>query len=55
MAQSGQVSNAKGTVQLFTAVGTKLQLALKSTVAAVIYRTVATLGFGVIGILVMVQ
>ncbi len=55
MVQSGQVISVKGAVQLFTAVSTILQQVLNSTVAAVIYRTVATLGFGATGILVMVQ
>ena len=49
MVQSGQVINAKGAVQLFTAVNTKLQQALNITVAAVIYRAVAILGFGATG------
>ena len=52
--QSGEKMNVKGAVQLLTAVSINLQQVLNSTVAAVIYRTVATLDFGVIGV-VMVQ
>ena len=55
MVQSGQVINVKGVVQLFTAVSTKLQLGLHNIAAAVIYRVVATLGFGATGIVVMAQ
>ena len=49
MVHSGHLINVKGAVQLFTAVSTKLQQALNSTVAAVLYRAVATLGFGATG------
>ena len=52
---SGQMISVLEVVQLFTAVSTKLQQVLNSTVAAVIYRTVATLGFGVNGIMKVVQ
>jgi hypothetical protein len=55
MVQSGQSICVLEVVQLFTAVSTKLQQVLHSTVAAVIYRIVATLGFGVIGIVATVQ
>ena len=55
MLQSGQVTNVLEAVQLFTAVSMKLRQVLNSTVAAVIYRTVATLDFGATGALVMVQ
>jgi hypothetical protein len=55
MVKSGQVINAKGAVQLFTAVNTKLQQALNITVAAVIYRAVATLDFGATRVVVMAQ
>ncbi len=48
MLQSGRVTSVVEVVQLFTAVSTKLQQVLHSTIAAVIYRTVATLGFGAI-------
>ncbi len=53
--KSGQVINVKGVVQLFTAVSTKPQQVLHSTIAAVISRTVATLGFGATGVVVMAQ
>ncbi len=55
MLQSGQVTNVLGAVQLFTAVSMKLRQVLNSTVAAVIYRTIATLDFGATGVVVMAQ
>jgi hypothetical protein len=54
-AQSGQVISVVEVVQLVMAVSTKLQQVLKSTVVAATFRAVTTLGFGVIGLLVMVQ
>ena len=53
MVHSGHLINVKGAIQLFTAVSTKLQQALNSTVAAVIYRAVATLGFGATGVVML--
>jgi hypothetical protein len=53
--QFGQVTNVVGIVRLVTAVSSKLQQVLKSTVAAAMFRVVTTLGFGVIGVVVMVQ
>jgi hypothetical protein len=47
MAKSGQVVSVLEVVQQLTAVSTKLQQVLNSTIAAAIYRIVATLGFGV--------
>ncbi len=55
MVSFGQKINALGAVQLFTAVSTKLQQALHSTIAAVISRTAITLGFGATGVTVMAQ
>ena len=53
--QFGQVTNVVGIVRLVTAVSSKLQQVLKSTVAAAMFRVVTTLGFGVIRVVVMVQ
>jgi hypothetical protein len=54
-AQFGQVASVVEVVQLVMAGGTKLQQVLKSTVVAAAFRAGTTLGFGVIGSLVMVQ
>jgi hypothetical protein len=53
--QSGQVTSVVDVVQLGIAVSTKLQQVLKGTVAVATFRAVTTSGFGVIGVLVMVQ
>ena len=53
--QSGQVIDVLEVVQSFIAASTKRQQALNNTVAAAIYRAVATLVFGVTGVVVMVQ
>jgi hypothetical protein len=55
MALSGGVTSVVEDVKLVTAVSTKLLQVLNSTVAAAIFRAVITLGFGVIGLLAMVQ
>jgi hypothetical protein len=55
MVLSGGVTSVVEDVKLVTAVSTKLLQVLNSTVAAAIFRAVITLGFGVIGLLVMVQ
>ncbi len=47
--QSGQVISVVGVVQLGMVVSTKLQQVLKSTVVAATFKAVTTLGFGVIG------
>jgi hypothetical protein len=54
-AQSGQITSVVEIVQLVMAVSTKLQQVLKSTAVAATFRAGTTLGFGVIGLLVMVQ
>ena len=54
-AQSEQVTSVVEVVQLVMAVSTKLQRVLKCTVVAATFRAGTTSGFGVIGILVMVQ
>ena len=53
--QSGQVIDVAEVVQSFMAVSTKLQQVFSNTVAAAIYRAVATLVFGATGVVVMVQ
>ena len=55
MVLSGGVTSVVEVVKLVTAVSTKLLQVLNSTVAAAIFRAVNTLGFGVIGMVVMVQ
>jgi hypothetical protein len=55
MVLSGGVTSVVEDVKLVTAVSTKLLQVLNSTVAGAIFRAVTTLGFGVIGLLVMVQ
>ena len=53
--RSGQATSVLEVAQFLMVVSTKLQRVLNSTVAAVTYRIVATLVFGVIGIVVTVQ
>lgn len=55
MAMFGRVTSAVEVVQLCTVVSTRLPQVLNSTVVAATFRAVPTLGFGVIGLPVMVQ
>ena len=55
MVQCGQVINAVEVVELVTVEGTEAQQVLNSTVVAATFRAEITLGFGVIGIMAMVQ
>jgi hypothetical protein len=55
IAQFGQMTSVVEVVQLVMPVSTKLQQVLKSTVVAATFRAGTTSGFGVIGLLVMVQ
>ena len=53
--QFGETTSVVEVVQSVTAVSTRPQKVLSSTAAAVTYRTVASSGFGVTGVLEMVQ
>ena len=53
--RSGQATSVLEIAQFRMVVSTRLQQVLNSTVAAVTYRIVATLVFGVIGVVVTVQ
>jgi hypothetical protein len=55
MVLSGGVTSVVEDVKLVTVVSTKLLQVLNSTVAAAMFRAVITLGFGVIGMVAMVQ
>ena len=55
MAKCGQVTNVVEVVRLYTTVSTSLLQVLSNTVAAATFRIAASLGFGVIGVLGMVQ
>lgn len=55
MAKFGQMTNVLEVVRLCTTVSTSLPQVLNSTVVAATFRIAASLGFGVIGVLGMVQ